>query len=228
MDYYNIIFFLYNIEFILYLSYNYCRKLEVNYMKNINRVGMIVLICLFIVFYLITTFFLDRRNINRNKIDNSVIIDNNETSYENEKGIVSNLYKEVRILYDVVNNKYKVDQEDTITIGDIVYKKITNFDQVVDPLFTSNGVKKYIDDLKTYFAYTENGYYLAGNLVSYQTYYFRGDNTNIYVTNSNEKEIDAIIYEKWTSNNRNTLATIKVVNENNKWLIDEIDILSAD
>ena len=71
-------------------------------------------------------------------------------------------------------------------------------------------------------------YYLAGNLVSYQTFYFRGDNTNIYITDVSENEINAIIYEKWTSNNRNTLATIKVVLENDKWLIDKIDILSAE
>ena len=57
---------------------------------------------------------------------------------------------------------------------------ITNFDTVTVNLFTDNGLSKYISDLGSYFAYTDNKYYLAGNLVSYQTYYFRGDNTNIY------------------------------------------------
>lgn len=197
-------------------------------MKNLNKMGMVILIVLFILFYFITSFFLEKRNISKNTVDNteqSVIVDD---SHDKEKAIVNNLYKDVRILYDVVNNKFRVDQDDTVTIGDIVYKKIVNFDEVMNPIFTDNGVKKYVSDLGNYFVYLNGNYYLAGNLVSYQTFYFRGDNTNIYITNVSENEINAIIYEKRTSNNRNTLATIKVVLENDKWLIDKIDILSAE
>jgi hypothetical protein len=130
------------------------------------------------------------------------------------------------MLYDVVNSKFKVSQEDVIVINDITYKKITNFNDVVDGLFTQNGLNKYIKDLGSYFAITNDTYYLAGNLVSYQTYYFRGDDTKIYVLDATDTEINAIIYEKWTSNNKNTLATIRIVNENNKWLIDNISILA--
>ena len=97
---------------------------------------------------------------------------------------------------------------------------------LIDGLFTQNGLNKYIKDLGSYFAITNDTYYLAGNLVSYQTYYFRGDNTKIYVLDANDTEINAIIYEKWTSNNKNTLATIKVVKEENEWLIDNISILA--
>ena len=85
---------------------------------------------------------------------------------------------------------------------------------------------KYINDLGAYFAYTDEKYYLAGNLVNYQTYYFRGDDTNIYITDATDNTINAIIYERWTSNNKNTLATIRVIKENNSWLIDNISILS--
>ena len=85
---------------------------------------------------------------------------------------------------------------------------------------------KYISDLGSYFAIMGEEYYLAGNLVSYQTYYFRGDKTNIYVTDVNDNEINAIIYENWTSNDKNTLATIKVVKVDNEWLIDNISILA--
>ena len=197
-------------------------------MKSINKIGMIILIGLFIVFYLITSFLLDKRNISKSKIDTSEPIVNVDDNYDNQKAIVSNLYKDVRIIYDVVNNKFRVDQDDTITIGDIIYKRITNFDEVMDPLFTKNGINKYISDLGNYFAYTESGYYLAGNLVSYQTYYFRGDNTNIYITDANDKEINAIIYEKWSSNNKNTLALMKVILDEGNWLIDKIDILSTE
>ena len=105
-------------------------------------------------------------------------------------------------------------------------KKITNFSDVVGSLFTQNGLNKYISDLGSYFAITNDMYYLAGNLVSYQTYYFRGDTTNIYVMDANDNEINAIIYERWTSNNKNTLATIRIVYENDEWLIDNISILS--
>ena len=116
----------------------------------------------------------------------------------------------------------------SITINNITYKRITNFDSVIGGLFSNAGLNKYISDLGSYFAYTNDTYYLAGNLVSYQTYYFRGDNTNIYVTGVSDNVIDAIIYEKWTSADKNTLATIRVVKENNKWVIDNISILSCE
>ena len=77
-----------------------------------------------------------------------------------------------------------------------------------------------------YTNYTNEKYYLAGNLVSYQTYYFRGDTTNIYVLEATDDTIEAIIYEKWTSNDKNTLATIKIVKVDNTWLIDNISILA--
>ena len=196
--------------------------------KNLNRTGVIILLVIFILFYSITTLFLDEKNISKNTIKKEKPIVNENIDYEKEIDIVSNLYKEVKILYDVVNNKFTVSQDDTIIIGDIVYKKITNFYEVTENLFTKNGINKYITDLGSYFAYSDDNYYLAGNLVSYQTYYFRGDNTNIYIIDSNSNEINAIIYEKWKSNNKNTLATIKVVNNNNKWLIDNIDILATE
>ena len=194
--------------------------------KNLNAIGVFIVICIFILFYIVTTFLLDRRSINREIKPNDEIVNKDADNYDNEKAIVANLYKNVKILYDVVNNKFRVDQDDTININNVIYKKITNFDTVMNNLFTSNGIKRYISDLSNYFAYTDSGYYLAGNLVSYQTYYFRGDNTNIYITDVKENEIDGIIYEKWTNNNTNTLALIKVVKENDKWLIDEINILS--
>ena len=197
-------------------------------MKNkMNIIGMITLIFIFTLFYLIANFFLGQKSENKTTIDNNDDAIVEDSSYDKEEDIVNKLYNDVKILYDVVNNKFKVDQENVIIIGDITYKKITNFDEVMNNLFTEKGIKKYIDKLNNYFAYTENGYYLAGNLVSYQTYYFRGDDTNIYITSADDNEINGIIYERWTSNNKNTLATIKVINENGTWLIDDITILST-
>lgn len=196
--------------------------------RDLNKMGVIILIGIFLLFYIIAAILLDKKNISKNVINTEEpVIEENE-NFENEKNIVSNLYKEVKILYDVVNNRFKVSQEDTITMGDIVYKKITNFDEIMNNLFTSNGINKYINDLGNYFAYSEDGYYLAGNLVTYQTFYFRGDETNIYITDSSANEINGIIYERWTSNNKNTLATIKVVNKEGKWLIDSISILATE
>lgn len=196
-------------------------------MKNkLTFYGMIILIGLFVSFYFITSLVLDNLKRDEEIVDDIPAVDKIDKDYNNEKNIVTNLYNDVRMLYDVVNSKFKVSQDDTIIINNITYKKITNFDEITNHLFTDNGLLKYIDDLGSYFAYTNDEYYLAGNLVSYQTYYFRGDNTNIYVQNVTEDTIDAIIYEKWTSNNKNTLATIRVVNENNEWLIDNISILA--
>jgi len=197
--------------------------------KDLSNIGILILIGLFMVFFVIASFLLDKRSLNRNiNNDNNIVNKVENLNNEEEKNIVNNLYEKVRILYDVVNNKFMVSQDDTITIGDIVYKKIINFDEVTSNIFTANGVNKYIHDLGNYFAYMDSGYYLAGNLVSYQTYYFRGDSSNIYITDVTDNTIDGIIYEKWTSNNKNTLALIKVVFENDKWLIDNISILATE
>ena len=198
------------------------------YVKNkISFYGIIILICVFISFYFIATFFLDKMKHDEEIPSDIPAVSDKDTNYVDEKEVITQLYQDVKMLYDVVNSKFKVSQEDVIIINDITYKRITNFDEVVGNLFTSNGVSKYISDLGSYFAYTDDKYYLAGNLVNYQTYYFRGDNTNIYVLDANENEINAIIYERWTSNNKNTLALIKIVKED-RWLIDNISILSND
>ena len=196
--------------------------------RNINRIGILALVVIFVLFYFVTTLLLDKRNLNTSKIDNTKVEETSSLNYEDEKAIINNLYKDAKILYDVVNNKFTVSSEDIFETDGIIYKKITNFSDVMNSLFTEEGSKKYVSDLGKYFAHTDDSYYLAGNLVDYQTYYFRGDNTNIYVTSGNESEINGIIYERWTSNNKNTLATIKVVNNEGKWLIDDISILSAD
>lgn len=194
--------------------------------KRLDWMGIIILIGLFISFYFITTLFLDNMKHDEEIKEEESAVQKVDPSYDDEKDIVNRLYQDVRMLYDVVNSKFKVSQDDVIIINDITYKKITNFSDVVGSLFTQNGLNKYISDLGSYFAITNDMYYLAGNLVSYQTYYFRGDTTNIYVMDANDNEINAIIYERWTSNNKNTLATIRIVYENDEWLIDNISILS--
>lgn len=199
------------------------------YVKNkISFYGILILICVFISFYFIATFFLDRVKHDETITEEIPAVENDNKNYIDEKEVVTQLYQDIKMLYDVVNSKFKVSQEDVIIINDITYKKIVNFDEVVGHLFTTNGLDKYISDLGSYFAYTDETYYLAGNLVNYQTYYFRGDVTNIYVLDANDDVINAIIYERWTSNNKNTLATIRVVKENDSWLVDNISILSSE
>lgn len=196
--------------------------------KNMNMMGVLILLGIFLAFYLVTTYFLDRRKLTKEVPPKEETKITEQKTYEEEKSIVKSLYDEARMLYDVVNNKFIVDQDNTITSGDNIYKKITNFDEVTKNIFTANGVNDYISDLNNYFVYNEDGYYLIGNLVNYQTYYFRGDETNIFILDTKENEINAIIYERWTSNNKNTLATIKVINEEGKWLVDDIDILKTE
>ena len=194
--------------------------------RRMDLIGMLVLICMFISFYFITSLILDKVVPDKEIENDEIIVDKVDSNYNDEKEIVNRLYQNARMLYDVVNSKFKVDQEDIIVMNGITYKKIVNFEETMGSLFTDNGIDKYISDLGSYFAYTDDKYYLAGNLVSYQTYYFRGDTTNIYVLDANDTEINGIIYEKWTSSSKNTLATIKVVLENNNWLIDNISILA--
>lgn len=194
--------------------------------KRMDLIGILVLICVFVSFYFITSLVLDNVKHTEEIDDSDLAVEKVDPSYGNEKDIVSRLYQNVRMIYDVVNSKFKVSQEDVIMIDDITYKKIINFNEIIDGVFTINGRDKYIHDLGSYFAIMDDEYYLAGNLVSYQTYYFRGDKTNIYILDANDSEINAIIYENWTSNNKNTLATIKVVKVDNEWLIDNISILA--
>ena len=197
-------------------------------MKNkISFYGILILICLFVSFYFVASIFLEKVKHDEEITEDIPAINDTDTSHVDEEEIVNQLYRDVKMLYDVVNSKFKVSQEDVIIINDITYKAITNFDEVVGNLFTSDGLSKYISDLGSYFAYTDEKYYLAGNLVNYQTYYFRGDDTNIYILNASDTEINAIIYERWTSNNKNTLATIRLVKDE-KWLVDNISILSSD
>jgi len=196
--------------------------------NRMHRNGIIILVVFFGLFYFLATYFLNFKiTDNQVKLDPSI----NETVKEELTNseyiyIINNLYSDLRILYDVVNNKFKVSQEDTLTIGEITYKKITNFDDVMNNIFTENGINKYLSDLDSYFAVTDNGVYIAGNLVSYQTYYFRGDDTNIYIIDTTDEKIEAIIYEKWTSNNTNTLATIDLVKVDNNWRVDNVTILT--
>lgn len=195
-------------------------------MKNkISFYGIVILIFVFISFYFVATFFLDKIKHDEEIYEEIPAVGEKENNYVDEKEVVTKLYEEVKMLYDVVNSKFKVSQDDVIIMNEITYKRITNFDSVVGNLFTSNGLEKYINDLGSYFAYTNDAYYLAGNLVNYQTYYFRGDDTNIFVVDATDDLINAIIYERWTSANQNTLAMIKIVKED-KWLIDNISILS--
>ena len=197
--------------------------------KKLSKIGILSLLGLFLIFYVVANSLLEKRDIkDKKEIDRDNDIVKEQVNNDTQIAIINRLYGDIRILYDVVNNKFKVSQDDFIVIGDITYKKITNFDLVMNNLFTENGKNKYLNDLNEYFAYKDDNVYLAGNLVSYQTYYFRGDKTNIFITDSSDTEIKGIIYEKWSSNNKNTLATIKVVNSNNKWLVDYIEILAKD
>ena len=214
--------------FTFFIVYDIIQVEVIHLKKRLDWIGILILICIFVTFYFITSIVLDNVKHTEEIDDDNLAIEKIDPSYENEKDVVSRLYQSVRMLQDVVNSKFKVSQDDVILINDITYKKIVNFNEVIDGIFTDNGVNKYISDLGSYFAIMDEDYYLAGNLVSYQTYYFRGDNTNIYVMDANDNEINAIIYENWTSNNKNTLATIKVVKEDNEWLIDNISILASE
>lgn len=196
--------------------------------NNMNRTGILILVVIFLVFYVIATFFLERK-VPSNQVEvlpPSTENLNNEMTNTEYVHIINSLYSDLRILYDVVNNKFKVSQEDTLTVGEVTYKKIINFDDIMNKIFTEKGINKYLQDLDNYFAITDNGVYLAGNFITYQTYYFRGDNTNIYVIDHTENTVKAIIYEKWTSNDTNTLATIDLVKVNNNWLVDDVTILA--
>jgi len=196
--------------------------------KKMTRIGIVILVLIFGLFYGVTTFLLDKK-VSTNQVEVNLPdtdIPDDKLSNAEYIDIIKSFYNDIKILYDVVNNKFKVDQNDTLTVGEITYKRINNFDEVMNNIFTENGVKEYLKDLNSFFAITDNGVYLAGNLVTYQTYYFRGDDTNIYITDSSNNEIKAIIYEKWTSNNTNTLATIKLIKVSDAWRVDDVTILA--
>lgn len=193
--------------------------------NKLNFYGIVCLIFFFVSFYFIASFFLDRIKPDKEVNEELPPITSVDKNYTKEKDIVLNSYNKVRQIYDVINSQFNMSSDDIITMNEIIYKRITNFDEVMNGVFTINGINKYISDMGNYFAKSNDVYYIASNLANYQTYYFRGDNTNIYVIDANQEEIDAIIYEKWTSNNKSTLALIKLVKEDN-WLIENISIFN--
>ena len=59
--------------------------------KNLNLIGMTILLVLFLVFYVITTMLLDKRNISKTKVETIEPIQKETTNIEAEN-IINNLY----------------------------------------------------------------------------------------------------------------------------------------
>ena len=74
-------------------------------------------------------------------------ISENDNSYTKEKEIVLKSYNKVRLIYDVVNSQFKVSSDEQVIMNDKVYKRITNFDDITNGVFTLNGINKYINEI---------------------------------------------------------------------------------
>ena len=81
-----------------------------NMKKKMDLIGILILICVFVSFYFITSLVLDNVKHTEKLDDENLIIEELDPSYTNELDIVTRLYQNVRMIYDVVNSKFKVSQ----------------------------------------------------------------------------------------------------------------------
>ena len=74
-------------------------------MKKMNYIGMLIVLGFCLTFFALASFFLEKNSIkNKDKVNKTEEIVKQDNNYENEKNIISRLYSDARILYDVVVN----------------------------------------------------------------------------------------------------------------------------
>ena len=96
--------------------------------KKLSSIGILSLLGLFLIFYIVANFLLEKRDVkDKKEIDANKDVIKEQVNNDKQIAIINRLYSDVRILYDVVNNKFKVSQDDVIVIGDIAFDIHTSY-----------------------------------------------------------------------------------------------------
>ncbi len=120
------------------------------------------------------------------------------------------------------NNVFKIDEEQ-IEIDDLWYKKILNYEEVLNENFTENGKKILNENFKKYILQIGNNYYIKLDELNFETEYNKSQFKKVEVTENridyNIKTSIKFIDQKGTLDNK-----IILIKEKDKWLIDNYKI----
>lgn len=137
------------------------------------------------------------------------------------KRLVVENYEKLLVIHSL-GDVFKVDNN-IVEMNGLQYKKITNYEEVINGMFTENGKNVVNENLRNYILRIADVYYLKLDELNNETKYKNSkyvkvdvkDNRIEYNVNTKINFID----QKGTLENR-----IVLVKENNKWLIDDYKI----
>ncbi|MFA5604086.1 MAG: DL-endopeptidase inhibitor IseA family protein [Bacilli bacterium] len=139
---------------------------------------------------------------------------------EAKKLVVEN-YEKLLVIHSL-GDVFKIDNE-VVEMNGLQYKKITNYEELINGMFTENGKNVVNENLRDYILRIADVYYLKLDELNNETEYKNSkyikvdvkDNRIEYNVNTKINFID----QKGTLENK-----IVLVKENNKWLIDDYKI----
>ncbi len=139
---------------------------------------------------------------------------------EAKKLVVEN-YEKLLVIHSL-GDVFKIDNE-VVEMNGLQYKKITNYEELINGMFTENGKNVVNENLRDYILRIADVYYLKLDELNIETEYKNSkyikvdvkDNRIEYNVNTKINFID----QKGTLENK-----IVLVKENNKWLIDDYKI----
>ncbi|MDD4547210.1 MAG: hypothetical protein PHI05_00450 [Bacilli bacterium] len=137
------------------------------------------------------------------------------------KRLVTESYEKLLVIHSL-GDVFKVDNN-IVEMDELQYKRITNYEEVINEMFTENGKNVVNENLRDYVLKIADVYYLKLDELNNETEYKNSkyikveviDNRIEYNVNTKINFID----QKGTLENK-----IVLVKENNKWLIDDYKI----
>lgn len=137
------------------------------------------------------------------------------------KRLVVENYEKLLVIHSL-GDVFKIDNE-VVEMNGLQYKKITNYEELINGMFTENGKNVVNENLRDYILRIADVYYLKLDELNNETEYKNSkyikvdvkDNRIEYNVNTKINFID----QKGTLENK-----IVLVKENNKWLIDDYKI----
>lgn len=137
------------------------------------------------------------------------------------KKIVSEKFEEL-ISIHTFDKVFKIDDEQ-IRIDELLYKKILNYEEVINNTFTENGKQIINENLRKYVLTIGDNYYLKLDELNFETEYKKHRFEKVEVLNEKlnfkiKSQIN-FIDQKGTLDNQITL-----IKEKDKWLIDTYEL----
>lgn len=184
---------------------------------------------------------------NDSEKNTSVNKENNETNLKLDEStalnVLQNMYEKAMDFYTfdtLVNCTWKTDNDSCVDLSEFWsknpeggYIKITNYDDVMNNVFTENGLEQFETFMKndlttTPFIKEENGHMYVNAPTSgfYTGYATRNIKVTNITTNKIEGTIDVVNAFAESEGSTDAVETKKIIikKENNKWLVEEFAI----